>query len=299
MKIKLLINKFLEWCEITKNFSPNTIENYKRHLLYFDSYLTIRNKLNGDINDINIENINSFRKFLYKEDTINRKIQTVNYYIITIRSFIKFLEKKWINTISPTRIDLNNQTSNKIIFLNSNELRKLFWETNIDSKFWLRNRVIMRLLFCSWLRVSELVNLNIEDINLKTRELVIKWKWWKIRTVYISKDLVKTFYKYIDIRNTKNNALFITFWWEWWKRITRFYITNMIKRHSKKAGIVKNISAHTLRHSFATTLLNNWADLRSIQELLWHSSIKTTQLYTHITNTKLKQVHDKYFKYSI
>lgn len=298
MEIIKNIDSFLEWCWVTKNFSKYTIEQYERHIKYFNKYLLEEVCVQSNIEQLTLENINNFRVFLYKEDNNKRSIQTVNAYIISIRSFLKFLEKKWYQVLSPTRIDLNNVKHNRIVFLEINELVKLFRQCSQDSLIWLRNKTIMKLLFSTWLRVSELVWLNIWDINLNSRELVVKWKWGKIRTVYISRDTVKLLRLYLKMRITSNNALFITFKSIWGNRVTRFYITTMIKRYARKAWILKNISAHTIRHSFATTLLNNWADLRSIQELLWHSSIKTTQLYTHITNNKLKEVHDKYFRYS-
>jgi site-specific recombinase XerD len=163
----------------------------------------------------------------------------------------------------------------------------------------------MECIYSTGLRISELTNLNISDINLKRREFAVRWKWRKVRVVYLTKHAAKLIENYIEKRNDHLSPLFIRHnikkenidTLENEKvRLTRFFITNMVKKYASKAFILKNISAHTLRHSFATTLLSNWADLRAIQEMLWHASITTTQVYTHVTNKKLKEVHSKFMK---
>jgi site-specific recombinase XerD len=163
----------------------------------------------------------------------------------------------------------------------------------------------MNCIYSTGLRISELTNLNIKDIDLKRREFVVRWKWRKVRVVYLTKEAADLIQNYLEKRNDTFSPLFIRHNIKNENiaelnnekvRLTRFFITWMIKKYSQKAYILKDISAHTLRHSFATTLLNNWADLRAIQEMLGHSSITTTQVYTHVTNKKLKDVHNKFFK---
>jgi site-specific recombinase XerD len=163
----------------------------------------------------------------------------------------------------------------------------------------------MECIYSTWLRISELTNLNKSDINLKRQEFAVRWKWKKIRVVYLTKRSAKLIKDYIDKRDDHLDPLFIRHNIKKDSinalnnekvRLTRFFITNMIKKYAGKAFILKNISAHTLRHSFATTLLNNWADLRAIQEMLGHASITTTQVYTHVTNKKLREVHNKFMK---
>jgi site-specific recombinase XerD len=163
----------------------------------------------------------------------------------------------------------------------------------------------MECIYSTWLRISELTNLNINDIDLKRKEFAVRWKWRKIRVVYLTKNASDLIKKYLEKRNDHLSPLFIRHnikienidaLNDESTRLSRFFITNMIKKYAIKSYILKNISAHTLRHSFATTLLSKWADLRAIQEMLGHSSITTTQVYTHVTNKKLKEIHNKFMK---
>ena len=163
----------------------------------------------------------------------------------------------------------------------------------------------MECIYSTWLRISELTQLNKKDINLKRKEFAIRWKWKKVRVVYLTKHAASLIENYLDKRTDHMWPLFIRHNIKMDNidaledekvRLTRFFITWMVKKYASKAFILKNISAHTLRHSFATTLLANWADLRAIQEMLWHASITTTQVYTHVTNKKLKDVHSKFMK---
>jgi integrase/recombinase XerD len=163
----------------------------------------------------------------------------------------------------------------------------------------------MECIYSTWLRISELTSLNIDDINLKRKEFAVRWKWRKVRVVFLTTNAVKLIEQYLEKRTDHFSPLFIrhniknensSTLTDEEMRLTRFFITRMIKNYAKKAFILKNVSAHTLRHSFATTLLNNWADIRSIQEMLGHSSITTTQVYTHVTNPKLRETHKKFMK---
>jgi len=296
---------FLNYLEVIKNKSPKTVEQYNRHLNKFESFII--ESLNKDIKKFNVENIileiaEKFRSYLYEKNrTIS--IKTANAYMITLRSFLKFLEKKWFKSLSATAIDLIKAEERHVEFLNEDELERLFNAPNSNTLIWIRDLAIMECIYSTWLRISELTALNKNDINLKRREFVVRWKGRKIRVVYLTKKSADLIEKYLEKRNDYLSPLFIRHnikieninTLENEKvRLTRFFITNMVKKYAIKAYILKNISAHTLRHSFATTLLSNWADLRAIQEMLWHASITTTQVYTHVTNKKLKEIHSKY-----
>jgi site-specific recombinase XerD len=225
--------------------------------------------------------------------------------MITLRAFLKYAQKKWIKTLAPTAIDLIKADPRHIEFLNQEELNRLFEAPDTDKIIGLRDLAIMECIYSTWLRISELTSLNIEDINLKRKEFAVRWKWRKVRVVFLTNNAVKLIEQYLEKRTDHFNPLFIrhniknensSALNDEEMRLTRFFITRMIKNYAKKAFILKNVSAHTLRHSFATTLLNNWADIRSIQEMLGHSSITTTQVYTHVTNPKLRETHKKFMK---
>lgn len=322
------------YLRINRNSSPKTLEQYIFHLFKFIQYLdfeltknlnfkqifllfptnpalikqkkAILNELisNFDwkIEDIDLEIINNFR-FSLSETDLN--IKTVNAYMISLRTFFKYLKKQWYKTIDPIMIDLIKQEERRVEFLSKDEILKLFSIVNLDEIQWIRDIAIMECIYSTWLRISELVALDINDINLKTQEFIVRWKWWKIRIVYLTSEARDKIENYLVARNDHFSPLFIRHNYFIWNenklsdtdaRLTRFFITNMIKNYALKAWILKDISAHTLRHSFATTLLENWADIRAIQELLWHKNITTTQVYTHVTNPQLKEIHKKFHK---
>ncbi len=306
MLFKEAHNKFLNYLEVIKNKSPRTVEQYDRHLNKFQTFIFDK-KLDintFNVSDINLEISENFRSYLYEKNR-SISIKTANAYMITLRSFLKFLEKKWYNSLSATAIDLIKAEERHVEFLNEEELERLFNSPDTKTIIWTRDLAIMECVYSTWLRISELTALNISDINLRRREFAVRWKWRKVRVVYLTKHSAKLIEDYIEKRNDHMSPLFIRhnikkehidMLEDEKVRLTRFFITNMVKKYAQKAFILKNISAHTLRHSFATTLLSNWADLRAIQEMLWHASITTTQVYTHVTNKKLKDVHSKFFK---
>jgi len=302
--------KFLEYLEVIKNKSQNTIIQYDRHLNKFSEYLEDKNI---DSNKFEVENISldlaeGFRTYLYKSSQKNISIKTANAYMISLRAFLKFLEKRWIKSLSPTSIDLIKAEARQVEFLTKDELERLFLAPDTNSIIWLRDLAIMKMIYSTGLRISELTNLNIKDIDLKRLEFWVRWKWRKVRIVYLTEESAKIIKKYLERRSDNFEALFIRHnlstdklqitdekYWEK-MRLSRFFITTMIKKYAQKAFILKNISAHTLRHSFATTLLSNWAWIRDVQEMLGHSSITTTQVYTHVTNPELKNTHKKFMK---
>jgi site-specific recombinase XerD len=297
---------FIDWLEVIKNRSAKTVEQYSRHLEKFCEYLEDKNidSFNFTIWEITLKLAEWFRSYLYKwEKKIT--IKTANAYMITIRSFLKYLEKQWEKSLSATSIDLIKAEPRRVEFLSPEELEKLFHSPDTSTLIGKRDLAIMMCIYSTWLRISELTSLNKNDINLETLEFAVRGKWRKIRVVYLTEYSATLIKEYLNIRDDHLSPLFIRH--NVWKnnidaledenmRLSRFFITGMIKSYALKSMILKNISAHTLRHSFATTLLWAWADLRSIQEMLWHSSITTTQVYTHVTNPQLKNIHKKFMK---
>ncbi len=297
---------FLDWLEVIKNKSPKTIEQYARHLEKFSEYLEDKNidSYTFKLEDITLKLAEWFRSYLYKwEKKIS--IKTANAYMITIRSFLKYLEKQGIKSLSATSIDLIKAEPRRVEFLSTEELERLFTTPNTDTLIGKRDLAIMECIYSTGLRISELTALNIRDINLDSKEFAVRGKWKKVRVVYLTDHAAWLIKSYLDARNDHLSPLFIRhnvkadnidILEDESMRLSRFFITSMIKSYAQKAVIIKNISAHTLRHSFATTLLWAGADLRSIQEMLGHSSITTTQVYTHVTNPQLKNIHKKFMK---
>jgi len=301
---------FLEYLEVIKNKSQNTIIQYDRHLNKFYEYLEEKNI---DSNSFKVEKITLdlaewFRTYLYKVAKKSISIKTANAYMISLRAFLKYCEKKGIKSLSPTAIDLIKADPRMVEYLTKEELERLFEAPDKNSLIWLRDLAIMEMIYSTWLRISELTNLNIKDVDLKRLEFWVRWKGKKVRVVYLTEKSAELIKKYLEKRNDNFDALFIRhnikienmsisnedFWEK--MRLSRFFITTMIKKYAQKAFILKNISAHTLRHSFATTLLSNWAWIRDVQEMLGHSSITTTQVYTHVTNPQLKNAHKKFMR---
>ena len=306
MKFHEAHTDFLEWLEVRKNKSERTIEQYDRHLHKFSEYLEEKNidSYKFDVWKIDLKLSEWFRNYLYKWNK-SISITTANAYMITLRSFLKYLEKNWIKALSATSIDLIKADPRMVEFLTEDEIERLFRTPDTSTMIWIRDIAIMECIYSTWLRISELTNLNKTDINLERKEFAVRWKWRKVRVVYLTEHSAKLIKDYLERRNDHLSPLFIRHnikienidtLEDEKVRLSRFFITWMIKNYAVKAMILKNISAHTLRHSFATTLLSAWADLRSIQEMLGHSSITTTQVYTHVTNTKLKEIHNKFMK---
>lgn len=296
---------FLNYLEFIKNMSPKTTEQYGRHLEVFEDFLWKESLGVLEIQEITLKHINDFRFYLHKSKGKKISIKTANAYMITLRSFFKYLEKQELNTLSPTKIDLIKSEERKIEFLLPDELEKLFDEVSGESIQDIRDSAIIHLIARSGLRISEMIALNRNDINFEQKEFSIRGKWRKIRMVFLSDEAIYYLKRYAEKRTDSFTPLFIRHNYDQKNinilsneemRLTRNFISNMIALRAKKASLTKNVSAHTLRHSFATTLLQAGADLRSIQELLGHANISTTQIYTHVTNKALKEIHQKYIK---
>ena len=255
-----------------------------------------------NVEDIKKHDIDSFRLELSKD---NLSTKTINAHIITYRSWLKYLKKEQVPCLDPTVLDLLKPPDREVTFLTNEEIVRYFESIPRDSIQWKRDFAISECIYSTGLRISELTALNRNDVNLETMEFAVRGKWNKVRVVYLTLEAKNAIDEYLNSRMDEFSPLFIRHNFNEENinsielsdekvRLTRFFITNMIKDYGIKAGILKNLHAHTLRHSFATTLLTNGADIRIIQELLWHASITTTQVYTHVTNPKLKEAHKKF-----
>lgn len=290
---------FLEYLEIEQNRSQKTIANY-------DHYLTRLLDFAGDINvsDIDGELIRKWRLWLNRLGTnTSDELQktTQNYHLIALRSFLKFCSKRDIKALPPDKIELAKTVRKQVTFLTPEELSRLFDQPDITGLAGLRDRAILELLFSSGLRVSELVGLDRDHINLKRREFMVRGKGQKDRPIFISTDAAEWVQKYLEERQDTAQPLFIRYNGRKqtdtsgdFSRLTARSVQRMVARYALLAGITKHVSPHTLRHSFATDLLMNGADLRSVQAMLGHSNIATTQIYTHVTDPHLKKVHEQF-----
>lgn len=290
---------FLEYLEIEQNRSQKTIRNY-------DHYLTRLLDYAGDIavTDIDAELVRKWRLWLNRLGT-NTSDEltptTTNYHLIALRSFLKYCAKRNIPALTADKIELARTKRKQVTFLNEEELEQIFKQPDITTLAGLRDRAILELLFSSGLRVSELVGLDREHINLKRREFMVRGKGQKDRPIFISAEAADWLQRYIDMRKDNTRPLFIRFAGNKkvdlsgnYHRLTARSVQRLVAHYALLAGITKHVSPHTLRHSFATNLLMNGADLRSVQAMLGHSNIATTQIYTHVTDPHLKSVHEQF-----
>lgn len=297
--VKDLKIKYLEYLEIEKNKSQKTLENYGRYLDRFLGFAKIKT-----IGQLNEELIRQYRLYLNRlRDNKGQGLKkiTQNYHIITLRNFLKYLAKTGVKTVMAERVELGKQEDREVTFLELEELARLISAPNGVSLDAFRDKAILSTLFSTGMRVSELCSLNRDSVDLKRGELPIRGKGGKIRMVFLSDETKKLIQEYMTKRPDADEALFIripksgSFSKDSDLRLTPRSIQRIIKKYSIKAGIVgKNISPHTLRHSFATDLLRNGADIRSVQAMLGHASVTTTQIYTHVTDKQLQEVHQKF-----
>lgn len=293
------IQDFLEYIEVEQNRSRKTADNYRRYLERLVEFA-------GDIEIVKItpELLRKWRIWLNRIEDINgdnlRKI-TQSYHLIALRSFLKYCGKRNLPTISPDKVELPKVHRRQVSFLGLEDLEKLFAQPDINEIGGLRDRAILELLFSGGLRVSELVGLNKAEINFKKLEFSVRGKGQKDRPIFISQTAANWLKKYIDKRKDSLQPLFLSYSRNNvesnsgnFRRLTPRSVERMINKYARLAGITKKVTPHTLRHSFATDLLMNGADLRSVQTLLGHSDISTTQIYTHITDPHLRKTHAKY-----
>lgn len=300
MKILAHIKEFLEYCEIAQNKSPKTLENYKHYLKRFEDFLAE----DLDPKNLTLQKIQNYRLFLNRliDDKGNQlNIRTQNYHIIALRAFLKYLTKNDVKTLAPEKIELAKIPQRTVEVISREELERIFNAVDHAKKSGYRDTAILETLYSTGLRVSELASLNRDQVDLKRREFMVRGKGRKPRIVFLSKNAAEAIEKYIKFRDDNLNPLFINnikkeILEDEKRRLTTVSIESLVKKYALKAGIIKKVTPHTLRHSYATELLMNGADIRSVQEMLGHSSITTTQIYTHVTDKKLKEIHDKYHK---
>ncbi len=297
-----LINEFLEYLEIEKGRSPKTIENYHRYLTVFLSFTQI-----SDPVDITEERVRHFRLWLNRRsvgkrgaepgETLSKKTQ--NYYLIALRAFLKYLVKREVASLPPDKIELAKIPEREVDTISRQELERLRQAPDGQDLRSLRDKAIIELLFSTGLRLAELCSLS-RYIDLSQGELSIRGKGGKMRVVFLSSEAQDALKQYLEKRTDVSEALFVPIYKKQKEgtkeneRLTPRSVERIIQKYAIKAGIAKKVTPHTLRHSFATDLLQNGADLRSVQALLGHSHITTTQVYTHVTDSYLREIYEKY-----
>ncbi|HEY0907761.1 MAG TPA: site-specific tyrosine recombinase/integron integrase [Candidatus Paceibacterota bacterium] len=299
--LKELKQQFLEYTEIEKGRSINTVKNYDRYLSRFVSFLK-----KDDPAAITDASVREFRLWLNRQSTGNNaktgetlKKKTQNYYLIALRAFLKYLARQGVKSLAPERIELAKVGERHIEFMTDQELHRLLEAPNGSDLKSLRDRALLATLFSTGLRVSELCSLP-RDIDLSVDEMSIRGKGDKVRVVFWSDTAKKAVKEYLDKRDDMDDMLFVKVSLE--KRnggdslpLTTRSVERIVKHYATKAGIVsKRVTPHVIRHSFATDLLSNGADLRSVQALLGHANIGTTQIYTHVTDKHLRNIHKQF-----
>ena len=290
--VQKLLDDYLNYLEIEKNRSIKTRENYKRYLDDFINFSNIKTE-----KDISAEKVRDFRLHLARVETPkgeNLKKTTQSYYIIALRNFLKYLIKRDFDVLSPDKIELPRIPGRQIEIIEYPDLERLLAAPNGSDLRSLRDKAILETLFSTGLRISELCSLN-RRFDINRGELTVRGKGGKLRVVFLSERSKKAIKNYLDKRFDTEEALFISLTKSKKPKVIARIIPRTIQRivdfYSRKAGITKKVHPHTIRHLFATDLLIGGADLRSVQELLGHASISTTQIYTHLTNKELREVH--------
>ncbi len=307
--LESLVQRYLEFCEIEKNLSQNSIRMYHFYLNDFTDWLHARlGEEEITPEDIDGELIRSYRLDLNRrissKSNESFKKSTQKTFLVSIRAFLKYLiVEEQMEVLAPEQIILGKPEPRIPKVLDNDELKRLFDSQNLSKKSGIRDKAILETLFSTGLRVSELINLNVEDIKLETGEFAVIGKGRKVRTVYLSPSAKNWISRYLSTRRDKFKPLFLRYSGKKMEnndfdgeslRLTVRSVQRLVKKYITKAGIATDATPHTLRHSFATGLLSQGADLRSVQELLGHSNVATTQIYTHVTNKQLKDVHKKF-----
>ena len=294
-----LILDFIESLEVEGGRSAKTAENYK---LYLERFVEFTDDTTVD--KITTELVRKYRLWLnrYRNDHEDElAIITQSYHLIALRGFLKYLSDRSIASLSPEKIKLPKTNRKQVTFLHFDEINRLLDSIQTNDESGLRDRAIIELLFSSGLRVSELVNLNRDHVNTKRREFMVRGKGQKDRPVFISQAAAEQVNEYLASRMDNLPPLFLSYSRNNvssqtgdYRRLTARSIQRMINKYARLSGITKHVSPHTMRHSFATDLLMNGADIRSVQSMLGHSSISTTQVYTHVTDEHLRDVHERF-----
>lgn len=302
-RIERLARRFLEHLEIELNRSPKTLESYTRSLRKFFDESGVR-----EPEDITTERVREYRLALNRVtnahgEPLRKTTQT--YHIVVLRSFLKFLAKEDEKTLPAEKIAVGKTPTREVDFLELDEVERLLAAASGSSLRALRDRAVLELFFSAGLRVSELTSLNRDSVNLKKGEFSVRGKGSKLRVVFLSDDARDALSRYLEKRSDMDPSLFIAIpkakrtapkerKGHAGMRLTERSVQRLVKKYAVRAGIIKDVHPHTLRHSFATDLLQNGADIRAVQSMLGHSSITTTQVYTHVTNERLREIHESF-----
>lgn len=296
-----MINDFLESLEVEAGRSRYTTRNYE---LYLERLI----EFGGEElkpSDIDEEWLRKYRLWLNRYLTPQKKglsVATQSYHLIALRGFLKYLAKRHIKSLDPSLVDLPRSHRPQVTFLHVDEIEAILNQIPVDTETGLRDRAILELLFSTGLRISELIALNRDSVNLERKEFMVRGKGQKDRPVFVSDSAALAVADYLSERKDSLPALFLNNSKNQplagtsgdYRRLTPRSVERIINKYVRAAGITKHVTPHTLRHSFATDLLMNGADLRSVQSLLGHSNISTTQIYTHVTDPHLKEIHEKF-----
>lgn len=306
LSLTRLINKYLMYIEVERNYSVYTIVKYRHYLETFRDWF-FKHYQQEYIERLNSDIIHDYRLYLArikdnKENNLSKATQS--YYIISLRAFLKYLSKKGVKSLSPDKIDLPKTESRSIKFLNHEQVERLLAMPDLSKNDGLRDRAILEMLFSTGMRVSEMAKLDCERIDLKTREFSIVGKGRRSRVVFMTQRSADWLMRYLQSRDDAWSPLWIRYGGQKVDpstgsekiRLSVRGIQRIVEHYRKKAGISIKVSPHVLRHSFATSLLQNGADLRSVQEMLGHKNVSTTQIYTHVTQPRLKEIHDKFLR---
>lgn len=307
MKLSEAVHRFLEYCELDKNLSQKTVKMYSYYVTFFRDWILRKKQIDTiNVEDIIEEDIREFRLYLSRKyenpHKGELKQQTQNYFLVALRSMFRYLLKTKHKVLSPEVIELGKRGDRTIKFLSSDELKRLFESVDTSDEMGLRDMAILEVLFSTGLRVSELAGLNRDQVNTDKGEFGVIGKGGKARVVFMSKKAKEAVGNYLAKRKDPFSPLFIRYSGpstdnelsEEKLRLSVRSIERLVEKYRKKANILFKIGPHMLRHSYATDLLSHGADLRSVQEMLGHKNIATTQIYTHVTNVQLKEVHEKY-----
>ncbi len=304
MQLKDAIYDFLTHCEVGKYQSKKTVENYRHYLRRFEQFA----KPTMDVSDISSDMIRDYRLHLHRMEQpgqgVTLNIKTQQYHLIALRSLLKHLAKNDVKTISAEKIELPKVPGRQVDVLSREELDEIFAAADPTKRNGLRDLAVLHMLYSTGLRVSELSNLNRDDVNFDKREFRVVGKGRKARIVFLSVESVDHVKRYLDSRTDNWKPVFVSnsnrskkdIVGDEGRRLQPQAIERIVRMLTVKAGILKKVTPHTLRHTFATELLRNGADIRSVQEMLGHASITTTQIYTHLTNKRLKEIHQQFHR---
>jgi len=301
MYVTDMINDFLESLEVEAGRSRYTTRNYE---LYLERLIEFGGEELKPV-DIDEEWLRKYRLWLNRYQTPQKKglsVATQTYHLIALRGFLKYLAKRHIKSLDPALVELPRNHRPQVTFLHVDEIEAILNQIPIDTETGLRDRAILELLFSTGLRISELIALNRDSVNLDRKEFMVRGKGQKDRPVFVSDSAALAVADYLSERKDSLPALFLNNSKNQplagtsgdYRRLTPRSVERIINKYVRAAGITKHVTPHTLRHSFATDLLMNGADLRSVQSLLGHSNISTTQIYTHVTDPHLKEIHEKF-----